>query len=91
MPTAMVPKIYDPELADENLSVSTEEAHRMVRRLAREEQGPLERAGERTWCPSSPDPDIRIGAAREGIGAPVVTGRCVEQLLQLAPGDGKNV
>jgi cysteine synthase B len=37
MPTAMVPKIYDPALADENLGVSTEEAHRMVRRLAREE------------------------------------------------------
>jgi S-sulfo-L-cysteine synthase (O-acetyl-L-serine-dependent) len=37
MPTAMVPKIYDPALADDNLSVSTEAAHRMVRRLAREE------------------------------------------------------
>ena len=37
MPTAIVPKIYDPELADENLGVGTEEAHRMVRRLAREE------------------------------------------------------
>ena len=37
MPTAMVPKIYDPTLADENLSVRTEDAHRMVRRLAREE------------------------------------------------------
>lgn len=37
MPTAMVPKIYDPSLADENLTVSTEEAHRMVRSLAREE------------------------------------------------------
>jgi cysteine synthase B len=37
MASAMVPKIYDATLADENLSVSTEEAHRMVRRLAREE------------------------------------------------------
>lgn len=37
MATAMVPKIYDPTLADENLSVTTEEAHRMVGRLAREE------------------------------------------------------
>ena len=37
MATAMVPKIYDPSLADENFGVSTEEAHRMVRRLAREE------------------------------------------------------
>ena len=37
MPSAMVPKIYDPTLADENMSVSTEDAHRYVRRLAREE------------------------------------------------------
>lgn len=35
--TAMVPGIYDPELADENLKVSTEEAQRMVRILAKEE------------------------------------------------------
>jgi cysteine synthase B len=33
----MVPAIYDPKLADEDLAVSTEEAHRLVRRLAREE------------------------------------------------------
>jgi cysteine synthase B len=37
MATAMVPAIYDPGLADENLSISTEEAHRLVRRLARDE------------------------------------------------------
>jgi cysteine synthase B len=37
MPTAMVPKIYDQSLADEDTSVGTEEAHRMVRALAREE------------------------------------------------------
>lgn len=37
MPTALVPKIYDPLLADENLTVGTEEAHRLVRGLAREE------------------------------------------------------
>jgi cysteine synthase B len=37
MATAMVPRIYDPSLADEDLSVSTEEAHTLVRRLAREE------------------------------------------------------
>jgi cysteine synthase B len=37
MATAMVPAIYDPSLADDNLGVSTEEAHRLVRRLAREE------------------------------------------------------
>jgi cysteine synthase B len=37
MPSAMVPAIYDPTLADEDLRVSTEAAHAMVRRLAREE------------------------------------------------------
>ena len=37
MPTALVPGIYDPGLADEQLEISTDEAHRMVLRLAREE------------------------------------------------------
>jgi cysteine synthase B len=37
MPTAMVPSIYDPTLADENAEVQTEDAHAMVKRLAREE------------------------------------------------------
>jgi S-sulfo-L-cysteine synthase (O-acetyl-L-serine-dependent) len=37
MATALVPAIYDPTLAEEDLSVSTEDAHRYVRRLAREE------------------------------------------------------
>ena len=37
MGSAMVPAIYDATLADEDLAVSTEEAHRLVRRLAREE------------------------------------------------------
>ena len=37
MDTAIVPKIYDRELADENLALATEEAHVMTRRLAREE------------------------------------------------------
>lgn len=37
MATALVPKIYDPSLADEDLSVRTESAHEMTRRLAREE------------------------------------------------------
>jgi S-sulfo-L-cysteine synthase (O-acetyl-L-serine-dependent) len=34
--SSMVPKIYDPRLADENFEVSTEDAHAMARRLARE-------------------------------------------------------
>ena len=37
MPTAIKPEIYDEGLADENLTVSTEVAHLMTRRLAREE------------------------------------------------------
>jgi len=37
MASAMVPSIYDPSIADEDLRVGTEEAHRLVRRLAREE------------------------------------------------------
>src|SRR5580765_1065579 len=37
METAIVPGIYDPELADEDLRIDTERAYRMVRRLAREE------------------------------------------------------
>lgn len=34
--TAIVPGIYDPSLADERMTVSTEEAYAMARRLARE-------------------------------------------------------
>ncbi len=37
MPTAIVPGIYDPTLADGNIWLDTEESYRMVRRLAREE------------------------------------------------------
>ena len=37
MATAIVPKIYDPSLADLDLGVATEDAYAMVRRLAREE------------------------------------------------------
>jgi S-sulfo-L-cysteine synthase (O-acetyl-L-serine-dependent) len=37
LPTAIVPGIYDPKLADENLWISTEESYKMVRRLAAEE------------------------------------------------------
>lgn len=37
METAIVPAIYDSALADEDLRISTEEAHTLVRRLAREE------------------------------------------------------
>ena len=37
MASAIVPPIYDPTLADEDLRIGTERAYRMVRRLAREE------------------------------------------------------
>lgn len=37
MPSAIPPGIYDPSLADENVSVATEEAYDMTLRLAREE------------------------------------------------------
>jgi S-sulfo-L-cysteine synthase (O-acetyl-L-serine-dependent) len=37
MPTAIVPGFYDPALADGNFWIETEDAYRMVRRLAREE------------------------------------------------------
>jgi cysteine synthase B len=37
MPTAIVPPIYDPTLADENVEVQTEHAQAMVKRMAREE------------------------------------------------------
>src|ERR1700736_4715474 len=37
METAIRPAIYDDKLADENLGVSTEEAYRLVKRVAREE------------------------------------------------------
>lgn len=37
MATAMVPRIYDPSLADEDLGIGSEDAYALVRRLAREE------------------------------------------------------
>ena len=37
MPTAIVPLIYDDKLASDNLWIETEDAYKMVRRLAREE------------------------------------------------------
>jgi S-sulfo-L-cysteine synthase (O-acetyl-L-serine-dependent) len=37
MPTAIVPGIYDPTVHDDLVTVATEDAHKMARRLAREE------------------------------------------------------
>ena len=36
MASAIVPSIYDPMLADENIEIATEDAHAMARRLARD-------------------------------------------------------
>src|SRR5216683_157836 len=36
MPSALVPKIYDPQLADRNLEIATEDAYAMAKRLGRE-------------------------------------------------------
>ena len=36
MASAIVPQIYDPKLADENLEIATEDAYAMARRLARD-------------------------------------------------------
>jgi cysteine synthase B len=37
MATALVPKIYDPSLADATLEISTEAAYEMMKRVARSE------------------------------------------------------
>jgi cysteine synthase B len=37
MPTALVPKIYDSTLADENIEIPTEASYKMVKRIARDE------------------------------------------------------
>ncbi len=37
LPSAIVPRIYDPSLVDENIEIVTEDAHAMARRLAREQ------------------------------------------------------
>lgn len=37
MESAIVPAIYDPALADEDMRIDTEDAHRLIRRLAHEE------------------------------------------------------
>jgi cysteine synthase B len=37
MASAIVPKIYDPSLADQDIGISTEDAYAMTKRLAREE------------------------------------------------------
>ena len=62
LPTAIVPKIYRDDLADENFWVRTEEAQAMVKRLAREEGllvGPS--AGAAVACALQVARDLRDG------------------------------
>jgi cysteine synthase B len=37
MPSAIVPRIYDASLADQNLEIATEDSYRMVKRMASEQ------------------------------------------------------
>jgi cysteine synthase B len=73
MATAIVPGIYDDQLADGNLWIETEDAYRMVRRLAREE-------GLLVGISSGANVDaaLRLGRdlQREGKSAVVVTMLC---------------
>ena len=56
MASAIVPGIYDPSLADEDLRISTEDAHRMVRRLARKRGCWSASRRARRWRPRSRSP-----------------------------------
>lgn len=65
MASAIVPPIYDPTLADEDVGVDTEEAHDMVRRLARE-------AGLLAGISSGAALAAALGIARRAPGAVIV-------------------
>ena len=73
MPTAIVPAIYDPKLADDNIWIDTENAHKMVKRLAREE-GLLVgiSSGANVWCSLK----IARGLAERGEQGVIVTVLC---------------
>ena len=64
--TAIVPPIYDPTVADENIECRTEDAYVMVKRLAREE-GLLGRHLRRRQCPQcacrSPKPPRKAASS----------------------------
>jgi cysteine synthase B len=69
MPTALVPGIYDASIADRHVAVATEDAHRMVLRLAREE-------GFLVGVSSGGNLAAAIGVARELAEGVVVTIFC---------------
>jgi len=73
MPTAIVPGIYDENLADGNLWMETEDAYRMVRRLAREE-GLL--VGISSGCNVHAATVIAREAVERGESAMIVTVLC---------------
>jgi len=73
MPTAIVPGIYDETLADGNLWIETEDAYRMVRRLAREE-GLL--VGISSGCDVHAATLLARGLAARGETATIVTVLC---------------
>lgn len=66
MPSALVPAIYDPTLADENLWMPTEEAQAVVKRVARQEGLFVGPSGGAALAAA-----LRIG--REAPGATIVT------------------
>ncbi len=73
MPTAIVPGIYDEKQADGNLWIDTEDAYRMVRRLAREE-GLL--VGISSGCNVHAATLIAREAVERGESATIVTVLC---------------
>jgi cysteine synthase B len=73
MPTAIVPGIYDEKLADENIWMETEDAYKMVRRLAREE-GLL--VGISSGCNVHAATMIARKAVERGESAAIVTVLC---------------
>jgi cysteine synthase B len=72
MATAMVPAIYDATLADEDIAISTETAHRLVRRLAREE-GLLVGISSGAALAAALDVARRIERGAQGVPRVVVT------------------
>jgi cysteine synthase B len=73
MPTAIVPGIYDPNLADGNIWMETEDAYKMVKRLAREE-GLL--VGISSGCNVYAATKIAREAVAKGESATIVTVLC---------------
>lgn len=73
MATAIVPKIYDPSLADENIEMATETAYAMAKHLARH-QGLL--VGVSAAAATAAAMQIAERAAKEGREAVIVTILC---------------